>query len=56
MEFNLKADILFEAENIDKAFEILADHFNRLANEEDSALKIKGTLEIKEVKLVKSGK
>ena len=48
-EFILRADIIFEANDIDDAFKRLASHFEALANDEDSSLGIVkfGEIEIK---------
>ncbi len=46
MNFNLKSDICFEAENLEDAFLKLERHFRQLRLSEESDLFEEGTIEI----------
>lgn len=46
-KFNLKADFDFFATDLDHAFELLADHFQRLQNGEDTDLIAEGSVDLR---------
>lgn len=46
MKFKLKADVIFEAKNLDDAFKLWLEHFKALEKGEDTKVFFTGLIEI----------